>query len=90
MITDDVLIQAYDSGLSLQAIADSCGSTFRAIKRRASSLGIAVRGPGGHRQERDEVIEQLLRTGQHTYREIAAQAGCSDWVVARVARKMGW
>ncbi len=90
MITDDVLADAYQHGLTLEEVADCAGISLTQCRLRIIRAGHPLRGRNGHTDERYAYIEHMLRSGKYTTEEIGAINRCSYRVVQRVAQNMRW
>lgn len=89
-MTNEQLAECYRAGLTIQEIADCYGIQRDTVWTRLKRMGVErrKRGPRPAKRERT-AVSTLLDQGM-TECEIAKQAGCSQSLVAKVARLKGW
>lgn len=89
-MTNEQLAECYRAGLTLVEISDGSGLDYDTVRRRLRRMGVRIRkrGPAPAKRAR-AAVASMLASGM-TCGEIAKQAGCSESLVAKVARIKGW
>lgn len=90
MLTDNVIADAYRSGLTCCEIADCCSMGKGYIRKRVIAAGVERRSNGTKpNQVVRDMVSRMIDTGMD-FGEIARRAGCSAGLVTKVARLKGW
>lgn len=91
MLTSEQLAKSYAAGLTVVEIADCIWHmNYEQVRRGIVATGVRRRGTGPRPNVRmREYVGNLIDSGMD-FTEIARQAGCSQSMVAKVARLKGW